>query len=75
MKVTLITRDAIPMPVGTICHNVEMKPGKGGAGGSGILNNGGNRTPGDNSVTKSDGQRANNKQGGQQQQQPKGGNQ
>ena len=55
----------------------QMKPGKGGAGGSGVLSNGGSRTPGDNAVMKGDGQRANNKQGGQQQQQqqPKGSNQ
>jgi hypothetical protein len=53
----------------------QMKPGKGGAGGSGVLSNGGSRTPSDNAVAKGDGPRANNKQGGQQQQQPKGGNQ
>ena len=54
----------------------QMKPGKGGAGGSGALSNsGGSRTPGDNVVQKGDRQRANNKQGGQQQHPPKGSNQ
>lgn len=46
----------------------QMKPGKGGAGGSGVLReSGGSRTPGDNTMTKGDGQRASSKQGGQQQ--------
>ncbi len=46
----------------------QMKPGKGGAGGSGVLReSGGSRTPGDNSTPRGDGQRANNKQSGQQQ--------
>jgi len=46
----------------------QMKPGKGGVGGSGVLREGGgSRTPGDNTTPKGDGQRANNKQGGQQQ--------